>query len=103
MFGAEVADSAFGYILNLARGHMIIDASIRRGEWPKFEGITLANSRLGIVGYGAIGREIARRGLGFGMDVVAFDPFAAPESAGASSLSSTLCCRAADLLSWPAH
>jgi D-3-phosphoglycerate dehydrogenase len=74
VFGHEVADSAFGYILNLARGHIGVDAAVRKGEWPKAEGITLAGSRLGIVGLGAIGREIARRGQGFEMDVVAFDP-----------------------------
>jgi len=74
VFGHEVADSAFGYILNLARGFIAVDTAVRRGEWPKMEGATLAGSRLGIVGFGAIGREIARRGLGFDMDVVACDP-----------------------------
>ena len=75
VFGYEVADSAFGYILSLARGYISVDAAVRRGEWPKVEGITLAGARLGIVGFGAIGREIAKRGHGFDMDVVAFDPF----------------------------
>lgn len=76
VFGHEVADAAFGYILNLARGFITVDAAIRRGEWPKHEGMTLAGTRLGIVGFGSIGREIARRGSGFGMDLVAFDPYA---------------------------
>ncbi len=84
VFGAEVADAAFGYILNLARGHIEVDAAVRRGEWPKVEGVTLAGTRLGIVGFGAIGREIARRGLAFGMDVVSFDPFVDTEPAGVS-------------------
>jgi D-3-phosphoglycerate dehydrogenase / 2-oxoglutarate reductase len=75
VFGSEVADSAFGYILNLARGYIEVDAAVRRGEWLKVEGITLAGARLGIVGFGSIGRAIAKRGLGFDMDVVAFDPF----------------------------
>lgn len=75
VFGHEVADSAFGYMLNLARGYITIDAAVRRGEWPKVEGITLAGARLGIVGLGAIGREIARRGGAFDMDIVAHDPF----------------------------
>lgn len=75
VFGYEVADSAFGYILNLARGYIDVDAAVRRGDWPKFEGITLAGTTLGIVGFGAIGRQIAKRGLGFDMNVVAFDPF----------------------------
>ena len=75
VFGHEVADSAFGYILNLTRGYLTVDAAVRRGEWPKVEGVTLAGTRLGIVGFGAIGREIAKRGAGFDMDVVASDPF----------------------------
>jgi D-3-phosphoglycerate dehydrogenase len=75
VFSHEVADSAFGYILNLARGYLVVDAAVRRGEWPKWEGFTLAGSRLGVVGFGAIGRQIANRGNGFDMDVVAYDPF----------------------------
>ena len=84
VFGQEVADSAFGYILNLARGYLAVDSAVRRGEWPKWEGFTLARTRLGIVGFGAIGREIATRGHGFGMDVVAFDPFV--ESAAGATI-----------------
>lgn len=76
VFGAEVADSAFGYILNLVRGYIAVDAAVRRGEWPKVEGVTLAGAQLGIVGFGAIGREIAKRAKGFDMDVVAYDPLA---------------------------
>jgi D-3-phosphoglycerate dehydrogenase len=75
VFGQEVADCAFGYILMLARGYLEVDAAVRRGEWTKLEGITLAGNRLGVVGFGAIGQEIAKRGRGFDMDVVAFDPF----------------------------
>jgi D-3-phosphoglycerate dehydrogenase len=84
VFGYEVADSAFGYILNLARGYIVVDAAVRRGEWPKWEGVTLAGARLGIVGFGAIGREIARRGMSFDMDVVACDPFVTTAPAGVS-------------------
>ena len=75
VFANEVADAAFGYIINLARGFIGVDASVRRGEWPKYEGVTLAENRLGIVGFGAIGREIARRARGFNMEVAVFDPF----------------------------
>lgn len=84
VFGSEVAESAFGYILNLARGYIEVDAAVRRGEWPKWEGTTLSGARLGIVGFGSIGRAIAQRGLGFDMDVVAFDPFITAPSAGVS-------------------
>lgn len=84
VFGYEVADSAFGYILNLARGYIPVDAAVRRGEWPKFEGITLAGALLGIVGFGAIGREIARRASAFGMNVVTADPYVGTSNSGVS-------------------
>jgi D-3-phosphoglycerate dehydrogenase len=92
VFGAEVADAAFGYILNLARGHIEVDAAVRRGEWPKREGITLSRSRLGIIGMGSIGREIALRGRGFGMDVLGFDPLveSAPEGVSLADLDTLL-------------
>lgn len=92
VFGEEVADCAFGYILMLARGYLEVDAAVRRGEWPKREGITLAGSRLGIVGMGSIGREIARRGHGFGMDVFGFDPLvtSAPDGVGLVDLDTLL-------------
>lgn len=84
VFGHEVADATFGYILNLVRGYIAVDAAVRRGEWPKVEGVTLAGARLGIVGFGAIGGEIAKRAKGFGMDVVASDPFIDAAQAGVS-------------------
>ncbi len=84
VFRDEVADSAFGYILNLTRGYIAVDAGVRRGEWPKVEGITLAGAQLGIVGLGAIGREIAKRGKGFRMNVVASDPFVDAAQTGVS-------------------
>jgi D-3-phosphoglycerate dehydrogenase len=84
VFGYEVADSAFGYILNLVRGYIAVDAAVRRGEWPKVEGITLAGAELGIVGLGAIGRAIAKRGQGFDMKVAAFDPFVETVPTGVS-------------------
>jgi D-3-phosphoglycerate dehydrogenase / 2-oxoglutarate reductase len=80
VFGDEVADSAMAYVLLLARGHHRVDAEVRAGGWPKVEGISLAEERLGVIGLGSIGRSVARRGLGFGMDVVGADPYAEPVS-----------------------
>ena len=79
VFGREVADAAFAFILMLARGHHAVDLGVRAGDWPKKEGITLAENRLGVIGFGSIGREVAARGLGFGMNVVTYDPFVKPE------------------------
>jgi D-3-phosphoglycerate dehydrogenase len=90
VFGAEVADSAFGYMLLLARGHHLVDAGVRAGSWPKVEGITLAEQRLGVVGLGSIGAAVAARGVGFGMDVVGCDPIATCESARSVALDELL-------------
>lgn len=83
VFGDEVADSAFGYVLMLARGHHEVHATVRDGGWPKYEGITLAGQQLGVVGFGSIGRAVCRRGLGFGMNAVAADPYGDADVAAA--------------------
>jgi D-3-phosphoglycerate dehydrogenase / 2-oxoglutarate reductase len=87
VFGEEVADAAFGYLLMLARGHHRVDAAVREGGWPKVEGTSLAGERLGVFGFGSIGRAVARRGRGFSMDVVACDPYAEPAHAEAAGVS----------------
>jgi D-3-phosphoglycerate dehydrogenase len=76
VFGGEVADMAFGYILNLARGQASIDAAVRNGQWPSREGVSLAGKKLGIIGFGAIGQEVAKRGKGFDMQIRVYDPYA---------------------------
>jgi D-3-phosphoglycerate dehydrogenase len=73
VFGDDVADVAAGYIVMLARQLHRIDASVRSGGWFKHEGIALTGKTLGIVGFGSIGQAVARRGLGFGMNVMAQD------------------------------
>ncbi|RTZ60742.1 MAG: phosphoglycerate dehydrogenase [Gammaproteobacteria bacterium] len=76
MFGSEVADIAMGYVTALARETFEIDRAVRRGEWPKPRGISLAGKKVALVGYGDIGKSIARRLLAAEMQVVAYDPFA---------------------------
>ncbi len=51
-------------------------ASVRR---PRERGLELPGRTLGIVGCGAVGQVLARLGLGFGMNVIAFDPFPAQD------------------------
>ncbi len=62
-------------MINLARGHHLIDAAVRRGEWTKIEGVSLHGEVLGVIGAGSIGRAVMRRGIGFGMSVLIYDPF----------------------------
>jgi D-3-phosphoglycerate dehydrogenase len=74
MFGNEVADVAVSYVTALARETFGIDRGVRRGEWPKPRGISLAGRTVGLVGFGDIGRSVARRLLAAGMRVLAYDP-----------------------------
>jgi len=74
MFGREVADLAFAYLVALAREFISIDQGVRSGGWPKPRGISLADKTLGLVGLGDIGRNLARRALAADMKVIAYDP-----------------------------
>jgi D-3-phosphoglycerate dehydrogenase len=74
MFGAEVADVAFGYIVGLARETFLIDREIRGGRWPKHRGISLAGRRVGLIGYGNIGKCTMRRLRAADMLVTGYDP-----------------------------
>jgi D-3-phosphoglycerate dehydrogenase len=78
VFGDEVADVALGYVILLARQLHRIDAGVRAGEWPKPEGLTLHGKRLGVFGFGSIGRAVAARGRGFGMEILATDAAGIP-------------------------
>jgi D-3-phosphoglycerate dehydrogenase len=74
MFGREVADVAMGYVAALARETFLIDREVRAGRWPKPVGISLAEKTGAVVGYGDIGRNVARRMLAADMKVIAYDP-----------------------------
>jgi D-3-phosphoglycerate dehydrogenase len=75
----SVAELVFGLILSEARSISIADAAIKEGKWPKqsLTGFELRGKTLGIVGFGRIGREVAKRALAFEMRVIAYDVLAA--------------------------
>jgi glyoxylate reductase len=69
------ADLAFALILAAARRLPEGMAAVRNGEWTTWDpewllGLELSGATLGIVGFGRIGRAVARRGEGFGMRVI---------------------------------
>ncbi|MGD1859436.1 MAG: phosphoglycerate dehydrogenase [Leptolyngbyaceae cyanobacterium] len=82
MFGAEVADIAMGYVTGLARQTFAIDRAVRDGQWIKPAGISLSGKTVALVGFGDIGRQLAKRLLTAEMKVIVYDP----ELAKASSL-----------------
>lgn len=70
-----VADLAFGMILSCARRISMAERDVRRGNWKTVIGHDVYAKTLGILGFGAIGRCVARRAAGFSMKVLAYDPF----------------------------
>jgi (S)-sulfolactate dehydrogenase len=79
----SVAEYVITATLLLLRRAWFASASVIAGEWPRMStiGREAAGRALGLVGFGAIARETARRAHGLGMRVVAFDPLLAPTDA----------------------
>lgn len=71
-----VAEYVIGTAMLLLRGAYLSTAEVVAGGWPRnrLMGREIAGKRLGLVGYGAIGRETARLARGLGMSIAAFDP-----------------------------
>jgi len=67
-----VAEHTLALMLAVARQTVNIDRAVRAGEWPRAMVQQLHGKTLGVIGTGAIGREVARLGAGIGMKVVAW-------------------------------
>lgn len=70
-----VADLTFGLMLSCARRISAAERGVRRGEWKTVIGHDVYGKTLGIMGFGAIGKCVARRAKGFSMKILAYDPF----------------------------
>ncbi len=76
-FVDAVAELAVGFMVDLGRGISRAVMDYRAGAMPPVrDGVQLAGSTLGIIGYGAIGRRLAELGQALGMTVRVADPFA---------------------------
>src|SRR3954471_866286 len=77
------AEHAVALMMALARKIPAADASIRAGKWDRksFMGTQLAGKTLGIIGFGRIGKAVAKRCLAFEMKVLGFDKFYFAETA----------------------
>ena len=75
------AELTLAHIMSLSRSLPHADRSVRAGEWKRsqFMGAELAHKRLGLIGYGTIGRIVAARARALEMEVAAFDPFVTAE------------------------
>ena len=70
-----VADYAVALMLAVARKVPLIDRTCRMGSWKKITTIDVSHATLGILGLGAIGKNVAKRAQGFDMEVLAYDVF----------------------------
>src|SRR6478736_5442230 len=77
------AELACGLLLATARHIPQANAALKNGEWKrsKYTGVELAEKTLGVVGLGRIGALVAQRMSGFGMKIVAYDPYIQPARA----------------------
>ena len=75
------AEHTMALLLALARNIPQAYVSLSAGKWErsKFSGVELYEKTLGVLGFGRIGQLVAQRARGFGMRVVAFDPFVSAE------------------------
>jgi D-3-phosphoglycerate dehydrogenase / 2-oxoglutarate reductase len=77
------AEHTIAMLMALARHIPAASSSTKAGKWEKnrFLGVEVRNKVLGIIGLGKVGTEVARRAQGLEMQVIAFDPYVAPEHA----------------------
>ncbi|MBT3983737.1 MAG: hydroxyacid dehydrogenase [Bacteriovoracaceae bacterium] len=73
----SAAEHAVALMMSLLRKTSFADASMKRGEWNKsaFTGMELADKTVGFVGFGNIGKIVAKRISGFDPKVLFFDPY----------------------------
>ncbi len=72
----SVAELALGLILALARQIPEAVEAVHQGKWPRYAGISTEGKTIGILGLGAIGKQLTRRLAGFDCTILAFDPYA---------------------------
>lgn len=74
----SVAELAISHMFSIARFLNVSNTEMRNGKWPKKDyahGFELTGKTLGLIGIGNIGKETAKRAIGLGMKVIAFDPY----------------------------
>jgi len=79
----SAAEHTIALLLAQARNIPQAHAALTAGRWERsrWEGVELADKVLGVIGLGRIGKLVAQRAHAFGMRLVAYDPFVAPERA----------------------
>lgn len=83
------AEHAVALLVSMARNIPQADATLRGGKWDKksFVGVELNGKTLGVIGLGRIGKHVAGIARGFGMRIIAYDPFISEEQAAEMGIS----------------
>jgi len=76
-----VTELTFGLILSLTRSIPEQNANVHRGEWRRQTGRELAGKTFGVVGFGRVGKEVAKRAMAFGMHVRVYNTSWSPQHA----------------------
>ena len=71
----SVAELTIGLMIALARQIPSAVELTRVGEWRRISGVALENKTVGLIGFGAVGRQVARRLQAFDCQIIAYDPF----------------------------
>jgi D-3-phosphoglycerate dehydrogenase len=79
----SAAELTVGHIVSLARRIPAANASLKSGAWKRssYTGVELFEKKAGIIGLGRIGALVAARLQGFGMEILAYDPYITPARA----------------------
>ncbi|WP_078391220.1 phosphoglycerate dehydrogenase [Shouchella patagoniensis] len=79
----STAEHTFAMISSLVRNIPQANASVKQGKWDRklYQGVELRGKTLGIVGFGRIGTQLAKRAQAFEMSVLVYDPFLTAERA----------------------
>jgi D-3-phosphoglycerate dehydrogenase len=78
---SSVAELTIGFILCLARNIPQLSQSVKTGEWNRSRGLALEGKTVGLIGFGRIGKEVARRLSGWSVRLLAYDPVPDREAA----------------------
>jgi D-3-phosphoglycerate dehydrogenase len=80
----SAAELAVGLLLASARNIAPANEALKNGAWKrsKYGGVELLDKKVGVVGFGRIGQLVAERLKGFGMEILAYDPYVSAQKAG---------------------
>lgn len=83
----STAEHTIALVFALARRIPAADSAVRNGTWKTgYEGVQVGGKRLGVLGAGKVGGQVAALGVALGMDVVVYDPYLTDEAWGKSGL-----------------